>query len=112
MSEQRCPIPNSNPSIHDLVIADMKEVEKDLIDEIKKRKDKGLQTYGTILQANNGRDAFQDAIDELADAVVYLRQLIEEGHRDTQIEYCYLSTLHQLKLLLEVKNVRSDLQPC
>lgn len=64
---QPLPIPNDGPSMHDLVIADMEN-----------RKAFGLNKYGALLQANNGRDALQDLYDELMDAIVYVRQLIEE----------------------------------
>ncbi len=56
-----------SPSMHDL-----------LIDTIKMRKALGLSRYGTILQAGNGRDALQDALDEAIDLCVYLRQEIAE----------------------------------
>jgi hypothetical protein len=55
------------PSMHDLVIEDMKS-----------RREMGLQKYGTILQANNGRNALKDAYEEVLDLAVYLRQKIEE----------------------------------
>lgn len=61
------PTPNGGPSMHDLLIAD-----------IQSRKQFGLTKYGTILQANNGRDALQDAYEEAIDLIVYLRQAIEE----------------------------------
>jgi len=61
------PKPNNNPSIHDLVIKDMED-----------RKAFGLEKYGTILQACNGRKTAVDLHQELLDAVVYSRSLIEE----------------------------------
>ena len=64
------PIPNNNPSIHDLVIQDMED-----------RKAMGLKKYGTILQAHNGRNALIDAYQEVLDLAVYLRQEIEENAR-------------------------------
>lgn len=109
MSEQPSPTLNTNPSIHDLVVADLSEGQAELIELIKQRKQKGLDTYSTPLQAFNGRCAFQDAIEELADALVYVRQLIEEGKTDAQIQYCYQSTAYQLQLLLKVKEQRNDL---
>jgi hypothetical protein len=69
---QPLPIPNDGPSMHDLVIEDMKA-----------RKDFGLRKYGALLQANNGRDTLQDIYDELLDAIVYIRQLMEERVGDT-----------------------------
>lgn len=61
------PIPNSKPSIHDLVIADMES-----------RKRMGLKKYGTVLQAGNGRNALKDAYEEVLDLAMYLKQKLEE----------------------------------
>lgn len=58
---------NQNPSIHDLVIQDMVS-----------RKAMGLEKYGTILQANNGRNALKDAYEEVLDLAMYLKQALEE----------------------------------
>lgn len=55
------------PSMHDLVIEDMR-----------KRREFGQRKYGTLLQANNGRNPLQDAYEEVLDLAVYLRQAIEE----------------------------------
>jgi len=42
----------------------------------------GLDTYGTYLMAGNGRNATQDLIDELADALMYVTQIrLESGGR-------------------------------
>jgi hypothetical protein len=65
--DQPAPQRTDGPSMHDLVIADMYE-----------RKQVGKDRYGTILQAHNGRDAMVDLYQELLDACVYIRQLIEE----------------------------------
>lgn len=48
-------------------------LEVDAKSEIKKRKQFGLDKYGTALQPFNGRDNLEDALDELIDAAVYLR---------------------------------------
>ncbi|ORI13456.1 hypothetical protein [Rhodococcus sp. 1168] len=61
------PTPNDNPSIHDLVTTDLAQ-----------RKVFGLAKYGTPLQAGNGRNALQDAYEEVLDLACYLRQRIEE----------------------------------
>jgi len=61
------PIPNDSPSMHDLVIEDLKE-----------RKQFGLEKYKTTLQAFNGRRARIDKYQELLDAIVYSKQEIEE----------------------------------
>ena len=64
---QPAPKPNAGTPIWELVIADMRE--RDRI---------GRKRYGTPLQAHNGRDALQDAYEEILDTAVYLRQAIEE----------------------------------
>lgn len=65
---QALPIANDGPSMHDLVIEDLRE-----------RKAFGLRKYGSLLQAYNGRSGIKDLYDELMDALVYTRQLIEEN---------------------------------
>lgn len=47
------------------------------------RSDAGLAKYGERLRANNGRDATIDLYQELLDAVMYLRQYIEEQRAPT-----------------------------
>ena len=64
---QRKPKRNSNPKIVDLVVKDMLQ-----------RSEVGFKTYGTYLQANNGRSALQDLYEELLDACNYIKQEIEE----------------------------------
>jgi hypothetical protein len=66
---QRTPIPNQSTPIADLVCAD-----------IQHRAEHGLRKYGTKLQANNGRNALQDAYEEALDLCHYLKQkLVETG---------------------------------
>ena len=65
--EQPRPIPNGNPALWDLVIADMQTRDR-----------VGQERYGTRLQAANGRDMLQDLYEELLDAVVYLRGVFYE----------------------------------
>lgn len=70
------PIPNNSPSIHDLVIAD-----------VLARKALGLQKYGTLLQAHNGRKVLQDWYEELLDALCYAKQaLIEWDDLQAQLD--------------------------
>ena len=61
-------MPNDNPSIHDLVIKDIED-----------RKQFGLEKYGTLLQAGNGRKTLNDAYQEVLDLAAYLRLAIEES---------------------------------
>jgi hypothetical protein len=69
--DQQLPVVNNSPGIQDMVIAD-----------IVKRKQLGIETYGTVLQANNGRDALRDLYEELLDATMYIRQILEERQSD------------------------------
>lgn len=49
-------------------------VRKDLED----RAEVGNKKYGTYLMTHNGRKALMDLYQELLDAVMYIRQLLEE----------------------------------
>jgi len=65
--EQPNPVPNANPAIWEIVIADMQA-----------RDYHGRMRYRTPLQGWNGRDALRDAYEEALDLCVYLRQAIWE----------------------------------
>lgn len=67
VNEQPAARLNDNPHIHDLVVYDVGQ-----------RKKLGVRTYGAPLQPDNGRDALQDAYEEVLDLACYLRQLIFE----------------------------------
>lgn len=74
-----------SPSMHDLAAYDVidfdhfhEDIRKKLIALLKERKAYGLAKYGTILQAHNGRNAVNDLVDELLDAIVYNLQAITE----------------------------------
>lgn len=56
-----------NKSIWDLVIKDMK-----------KRETLGLNRYGTTLNINTTKDMLQEHYEELLDAVVYIKTLLEQ----------------------------------
>lgn len=101
--DQPLPRPNDGPSMHDLVCADLwrdgaaGKLEDAIIVDLQARKQLGLDRYKSLLQANNGRDAGLDLYEELQDAAVYARQLVEErGDADSQRIY-----LAVLGLLLE-----------
>jgi hypothetical protein len=83
--DQPLPVPNERPSIHDLAIEDLTtglfSDPAPGIDLMGSRKDLGLERYGSLLQAFNGRDAHRDSLEEMADLIVYTRQMIEE-HRE------------------------------
>lgn len=84
--DQPAPLTNARAAIQDLVIADLRppasakrteggiDLHDLLADEIERRKAKGLATYGTLLQAFNGRDALRDELDETLDAINYSKQ--------------------------------------
>lgn len=67
IDDQPAPVPNDRTPIWDLVIADMRE-----------RDQTGRATYGTPLQAFNGRDALMDAYQEALDLAAYLKQELEQ----------------------------------
>ena len=46
---------------------------------LQQRRKIGIAEYGTPLMTYNGRDALQDATEELADALIYLLQAMLEG---------------------------------
>jgi hypothetical protein len=60
-------VPNDQPPIVDLVVADLHE-----------RKAHGIREYGTPLQPWNGRDPLVDLYEELLDAAQYARQDLHE----------------------------------
>jgi len=62
---QPVPTIGPGPSVTDMVIVDLM-----------RRKDHGLQKYGTVLTPDNGRDALIDAYQESLDLCQYLRQEI------------------------------------
>jgi hypothetical protein len=65
--DQPAPVPNTSRPVWELVIEDMRS-----------RDHLGRRRYGAPLQAGNGRDVLVDLYQELLDACVYTRQLIEE----------------------------------
>lgn len=60
-------VPGSGSDILDLVIEDLRE-----------RAERGVAKYGYPLKARQNRDALIDLYQELCDAVMYLRQYLEE----------------------------------
>lgn len=89
---QPAPLPGTGKSIHDLVRRDLiglhspqSPIQNQSVrlvgSAMADRKTYGLEKYGTILQANNGRDSATDAFEEALDLAVYLRQWIEEAEQ-------------------------------
>lgn len=88
-TEQPDPKQNDKPACWDLVITDMKD-----------RDDWGRSKYGTPLQPFNGRNALVDLYQELLDATVYCRQMIEELKvYEDQIAAIKIEVLELKKLL-------------
>ncbi len=100
---QPAPKPNDLPSMHDLVAEFIERQAGDaswkhpLLNALRERKTVGFLTYGTPLQPFNGRDALQDAFEELLDATVYLRQAVYESNHAEQkmpeLEYLFKQTV-------------------
>lgn len=53
-------------------------IQDEVKEYIDRRKEHGIKTYGTALQAFNGRDALRDAYEEAIDLVMYLAQMLVE----------------------------------
>lgn len=89
IKDQPSPVPNNNPSVHDLVCQE-KELSDELCKDLQSRKEIGLARYGTSLQVGNGRNSLIDAYQEILDSIVYLRKEIgERSVRNRQLESCY-----------------------
>lgn len=76
---QDAPKANSNKPVWEAVIED--EIrsgssfnEEYIVPDMKKRHQKGLETYGVPLQPFNGRDPLLDAYEEALDLMAYLKQ--------------------------------------
>lgn len=69
---------------------------------LESRYQQGLETYGTPLEAYNGRNAINDLLEELADAYLYAIQAQVEGRLDAK----FAKNLEQLTYdLLEARDV-------
>lgn len=75
MSAERDPerdqqLPEANDSV---------PIQMQVMGDLHERMEFGARKYGTPLQANNGRNALQDAYEEVLDLACYLKQrLVEE----------------------------------
>lgn len=72
MNEQPKPVENNSRPIFEMVC-----------DDLRQRAETGKKKYGVYLQAGNGRDALQDAMEECLDMACYLKQAIIE--RDAKL---------------------------
>lgn len=82
------------PSMHDLVWTDIlriwgptNKVAQYMRDDMKARKEFGLKKYGTILQADNGRNPLKDGYAEILDLLVYAKQAMEQGKMPATVMY-------------------------
>lgn len=78
INEQPAPTPGQQ-SVPD-------HVRQRFIQHLDARDKKGVETYGRSLQTHNGRNAHEDALDEIIDAYQYVSQaLLENQDKDTAI---------------------------
>lgn len=110
------PVPNDGQSIHDLVGQDIQEhytmySARDvaaLTCELFARKQFGFKKYGTYLQAHNGRNALNDAIDELCDLLVYVRQdMAEYPNHQVSLRRVYSDLLDTAIRLMHIRYQRT-----
>ena len=114
--DQPLPVPSDGPSMHDLVCADLDarwthRLSTGIVSDLLARKQLGLERYGSLLQAHNGRDALLDLYEELLDALVYARQVREET--GTAGEWPGLEAIvpvydSLLTLLIQVRRLRDE----
>lgn len=87
------PKKNEHPSVWETIIE--KEMQNPynsfaqefVVPDMRKRHEKGLETYGVALQPHNGRDALTDAYEEALDLLAYVTQLeMERGGYLTLID--------------------------
>jgi hypothetical protein len=105
------PLPGVGESIHDLVIADIDKeyphawTAQRVALDLEERKKFGLKKYGTVLQAHNGRNAIRDALDEIEDCLVYIKQALTEApeHEREGLKLTYARAL-QVAMNLQVHN--------
>ena len=110
--DQHLPVPNDGPSMHDLAAEDVRRRHpggrapeiRAVIRDLAARKQLGLNRYGSLLQARNGRDALRDLSEELLDAIVYCKQWLEENDE----EHPHAAAMRQVyrDLLTDVLTVR------
>lgn len=106
--DQPMPGDGIGPSMHDLVGSELREnfgaTGRLIAEDLQQRKQLGLERYGKLLRAHNGRDTSLDLYEELQDAAVYARQLVTEGG-DTRVIFVYHSLLD---LLVNIRRLRDE----
>jgi hypothetical protein len=106
---QPAPIQNDKPALWPMVIEDFKNYYGEeligktphlsvVIADMNSRDQFGRKKYGVPLQMHNGRNAVNDAYEELLDGAVYLKQAIEEGtnYDKSFQEIIYLKKAYEL----------------
>lgn len=74
----------SYASLKNLLLKLAKEKGIHVSSLIQQRKEKGFETYKKPLTTNNGRDALQDCLEELADGLMYYVQYLLEQYEKEQ----------------------------
>lgn len=77
------------------------EIVTPVVDDFRARIALGIERYGHPLQTHNGRDAAEDAYQELLDAAHYLKQL----HLETRNPRAHLAYLSVLGLVFDLKEL-------
>jgi len=96
--QQPPPRNHGTPAIDALRSGSLREAAgKLLADAAIARGEVGRETYGSLLTSNNGRDPMVDALQELADAVVYLVQAIDEAPYETSERADLISAIYRLQ---------------
>jgi hypothetical protein len=89
-TKQPKPVPNNETPVWDYILNDDWS-DDGLLELFEKRKEFGFRKYGTYLQPFNGRNAKEDLVQELLDALVYAKQLeLENQDKEGEIEFSYL----------------------
>jgi hypothetical protein len=99
--DQVAPIPATvdNISAHDIAIGMLVArygvpKSEDMIKFMHKRKMHGLEKYGTVLHADNGRNAALDLLEELSDALAYATILYQQGFADLRLMNGVITLYH------------------
>jgi hypothetical protein len=69
---------NSREILSPAFIRGVQDLQPDVAEILKARKEFGLKKYGTTLKSHNGRDPWVDALQEATDLLVYLQQCVME----------------------------------
>jgi hypothetical protein len=100
-TDQKLPIPGAR-LVHQSVIDQLGDwcldtrVQQAIEQGLEARLELGIRKYGRPLESDNGRDALQDAWEEVLDATVYIHQLELEGEPVGRIGANMLSVVEAL----------------